>query len=131
MKHDLLKQIIRMGSSILAQVKVTSAMNPILWLCGLSALFFLPSAYVFKEVGWIPYALIIAILALFGIAGLAYVGFAICSPDRLQSEEFQIKNISYKLYEQGKIPEGIDADSLVGVPAPIINELSPKTEDNK
>src|SRR4030067_90384 len=65
--------------------------SPILWLCGISTLFFLISAYAFRNVPTFFTILIITAIVPIGIACLTYGIFSyfiIFFPKKLQSEDF-------------------------------------------
>lgn len=66
-------------------------MSPIIWLTGTAGPVFLGGAYVLKDVPVLCYTLtIVAILPLLAGVGV-YLYFAICDPNRLQSEEHNLK----------------------------------------
>ena len=86
----------------IAGVKQRSAMNPFLWLVGVAGIV-CGACVVFQGATPITYTLIAAfILALFCALGIA-VFFAIKSPDKLRSEEYQIRRDMLEYCERTNI----------------------------
>lgn len=71
-----------------------------LWLCAIAMPICFLSAYAFRNI----LGLSIAFVCIGGfpllVACLAFVGFAIFKPEKLQSEEYQIKHESLQLIQQ-------------------------------
>jgi hypothetical protein len=100
---------VRSQSSI-EKVTVKNVMNPLLWVCGLVSI---PSLlflfYAEREPSWVVSCLAIA-PPLATIVFYAY--FAIRSPDRLQSEGYQLKKQALELIEEKGSLGPVDARSL-------------------
>lgn len=81
-------------------LKVRSALNPGLWLVGVVCVPLLSCASYFKENLWIVVPLVtlsaIVVLAVLGI----FVFFAIRHPERLQSEEYQLRSKAMQIYQK-------------------------------
>ena len=99
---DTLKVLLKEG---LASVKHGTVVQPLLWLCGTFSLGCFVIAILAKD-GWIEHRLFIIgacppLLALF-----SYVYFMFRDPDRLHSEEFQLKSRSLSTVESkgGTVP---------------------------
>ena len=85
-------------------IRVRNAMNPLLWLSSISAPIFLIAAYVFRDdpilkcgfagLGCLP---IVASLA-------AYFLYFVLDRDRLQSEEFVLKQRELSIIERKGLP---------------------------
>lgn len=59
------------------------------------------------------------------ITALVGVGFAMFSPAKLQSEQFQIRQQALLMFQQmGETPQLIDADSIVAMANPAIEQLT-------
>ena len=92
--------------SLVGQVHVrSSAMNPLLWLCGLcvTAACFMPDyrgAFIFTTIGIIVFTC------------LVYAYFMIRCPDRLQSEEYQAKMHEIQLMKGMKSQQAIEDESI-------------------
>ena len=82
---------------------VRSALNPVLWLSGITAPVFLASAYAFRDSAALC-AVLVGVAALPVIVACAgFVGFAIAKPEKLQSESYQLRHESLQLIQQQKI----------------------------
>lgn len=92
------------------KITVKNVMNPILWICGLISL---PSlGFIFyseREPSWV-----ISFLAIVPptFALVIYTYFALKSPDRLQSEGYQLKKQVIDLIEEKGSLAPVDARSL-------------------
>jgi hypothetical protein len=104
------------------KLHVKSALNPILWLCGISTSTCFVFAYLFHGTKAVLYLLISAGILPIVIACLTYVGFAIFKPDKLQSEEYQLRVKSLQLIQQkgGKIK--LPPTSLELITNPFMNK---------
>jgi hypothetical protein len=86
------------------RLRVKSALNPILWLC---AIISGPAAVGFSfKVDSPTYLIVMAYLPVV-TAICGYVYFMIYDPDKLQSEEYQLKKMSLEMIEQKGVPEPI------------------------
>ncbi|MFP2380887.1 hypothetical protein [Enterobacter ludwigii] len=111
---------IRTQSSI-EKVTVKNVLNPMLWICGLISL---PSLliifYAERELSWVfSFAAIAPITA----AIMFYAYFAIRSPDRLQSEGYQLKKQALELIEEKGSLGPVDVRSLEVISNPEIISL--------
>ena len=90
-------------------IRVRNAMNPMLWLSSVSAIIFLVAAYMFRDDTVLKYsfALLGALPILASVA--AYFILLFRDPDRLQSEEFVLRERALQLrYRQAARAEAID-----------------------
>lgn len=103
-------EVIRSAISRAAVVRVRNAMNPLLWLSPISAIICWTAAYVFRDDQILKY----------GFAGLgalpivsslvAYFLYFFLDRDRLQSEEFALKQRALQMvYRKGAGAEIVDA----------------------
>jgi ABC-type bacteriocin/lantibiotic exporter with double-glycine peptidase domain len=109
-----LEEIIRTGLSRVDTIRVVrTALNPLLWLVGLTT----PAAFILAA--FIGDQLIRLILLCFAaipvVATLvAYVIFMFRDPDRLQSEEYRIRQRALQiLYKKGGSTEIVDVANQV------------------
>jgi hypothetical protein len=109
-----LEEIIRTGLSRVDTIRVVrTALNPLLWLVGLTT----PAAFILAA--FIGDQLIRLILLCFAaipvVATLvAYVIFMFRDPDRLQSEEYRIRQRALQiLYKKGGSTEIVDVAKQV------------------
>jgi hypothetical protein len=114
-----LEEIIRTGLSRVDTVRVVrTAINPLLWLVGLTT----PFAFIFAAIAGDQ--LIRLLLLCFAaipvlVTLIAYVIFMFRDPDRLQSEEYRIRQQALRiLYKTGGNTEIVDvANQVVRVEA--------------
>jgi hypothetical protein len=97
---DAFLKVSELTESATRRLRVKSALNPILWLCAIVSPLCFATAYAFLGVEPICTALVI-----FGcfpplVACVTFVGFAIYRPEKLQSEEYQIRHESLQLIQQ-------------------------------
>jgi hypothetical protein len=91
-------------------IRVRNAMNPLLWLSPISATICWIAAFIFRDDQVLKYALVV-LGALPIIASLvAYFLYFFLDRDRLQSEEFVIKQRALQIvYRKGAGAEIVDA----------------------
>ena len=102
-------EVIRSAIDRAGVIRVKNAMNPLLWLSPISATIFLVAAYMFRD----DLALKYAFACLSGLpvlaSILAYFLYFFLDRDRLQSEEFILKERALHLrYRQGANAEIVD-----------------------
>ena len=106
------------------QLRIRSALNPMLWLCGIVSL----PCFVFSIVllAFLPTKLekLAIILVLVGIAPIAvaiigFFYFMIFAPHRLQSEEYQIRHEALELIKEKGSPIEISPSSLDAITNPV------------
>jgi hypothetical protein len=79
------------------RLKVQSALNPALWLCGIICIPALCVAGLASNPPWwIPWL----ILAPVALAAIGFLFLLFFDRDKLQSEDYQIKKMSLEIYEQ-------------------------------
>jgi hypothetical protein len=103
-------EVIRSAIDRAGVIRVRNAMNPLLWLSPISATIFLVAAYVFRDDPVLKYAFAclggLPVLASI----LAYFLYFFLDRDRLQSEEFILKERALQLrYRKGAGTEVVDA----------------------
>ena len=99
------------------KLKVRSALNPILWLCGLISV---PAVLVAPYVNPTPTWLIVLIFAPVTTAIVGFLFLLFVDRDKLQSENYQIQKQSLELIEQkgDAAPLIIDSNNLKAIPKP-------------
>jgi hypothetical protein len=103
-------EVIRSAIERAGVIRVRNAMNPMLWLSSASTIIFLFAAYMFRDDPVLKYGFA-SLGALPILASLAaYFIFLFRDPDRLQSEEFVLREraLQYR-YRQEASAEAIDA----------------------
>jgi hypothetical protein len=97
---DLKDQIRQFGSEAVARLRVKSALNPILWLCGiisLPGLVLLGSSNV-QPPAFYVIACIVCLPVILACGG--YLFFLMKDPDKLQSEDYQLRKRSLELIQE-------------------------------
>jgi hypothetical protein len=105
----------------LAKRIVRSAMTPALWLCCFGVACWI-AAYLFSfrpvlEPLCIPLA--VAGIAPLGLACWAYVYFALKKPDKLQSEEYQLRQLALTIMKKSAPAQVVDPASIARVANPL------------
>lgn len=123
----MLEKLFSSGSEASRGLQVKSVLNPLLWLSGIVLPICLIAATQFPEPG-IRLTLVISGLAPPGLTCLGFIYFAIRSPDKLQSEDFQIR---IQTLQMRQMAEGGGAVEIVAgepIANPALGAL-PKPED--
>lgn len=119
--------ITRIASEYGGRLKVKSALNPILWLCGLIGTPCIIAIGAQKEPSVV---LVILLFVVVATALFSFLYLLIKDPDRLQSEDFQLRKQTLEMIEESGDIEAIDArlvevisdPSTVNLPGPTRNE---------
>ena len=115
---DLITRVSEIAESATRRLRVRSALNPILWLCAIASPVCFAAAYAFKDIPALctSLALVGCLPVLVACAG--FVGLAIYRPEKLQSEEYQLRHESLQLIQQkaGHLP--MVPTSLVAIANP-------------
>lgn len=88
------------SQSAATKLNVKSALNPLLWLTAIATPLCFTAAYTFKE-----FSPVFEILSFVGIlpilvACIGFCYFALFKPEKLQSEDFQIRHESLQLIQK-------------------------------
>jgi len=102
-----LDEVVRSAITRAGIVRVRSALNPFLWAIAWSAIF-LSFAVIFRDDPWARYGLIALAAVPMLVTMTVGVYFALNVPDRLQSEEFVLKQLELSISERKGLPPPID-----------------------
>ena len=107
------------------KLKVSSALNPVLWLCGITTGSGLTAMkYISPCPPWMPYLIFAPVFA--AIFGFLFLLFK--DRDKLQSEEYQIRKMEIEMAEEkGGIP--IPLANLSTIENPVHSKLIHKEEN--
>jgi hypothetical protein len=100
-----------------------NAFKPILLLCLITIPSFLGTAYLFKDDPSVSHWLLIGAAVPMVLACLAYVGFAILKPEKLQSETYQLRQQAIQLVAQKGKGFSVSPVSLEAISNPAVNLL--------
>lgn len=120
-------EVIRSAIDRAGVIRVKNAMNPLLWLSPISATIFLVAAYMFRDDPVLKYAFAclggLPILASI----LAYFLYFFLDRDRLQSEEFILKERALQL----RYRQGTNAEVVVATHQTVQAEKVPSSFDRR
>ncbi|MEW7987048.1 MAG: hypothetical protein AB2799_14760 [Candidatus Thiodiazotropha sp.] len=123
---EYLDKLGRLSHSAAQRLHVRSALNPILWLCAIATPTIFFFAYLFREQPSISTTLLVAGLVPVGVACLGFAYFALAKPEKLQSEDYQIRHESLQIIQQ----KGRKAIALDSIEA-IANPAAPRLTDGR
>jgi len=96
----LLKNIGQHSQRAATKLHVRSALNPMLWLTGIATPLCFVSAYALKDSSPVFQVLVFVGLLPMLITCLGFCYFALFKPEKLQSEDYQIRHESLQLIQQ-------------------------------
>ncbi len=123
---DIIERVTQGSQNAAVRLQVRSAINPLLWLCAICT----PLTYGFAyfSSGAIQIALLsIGALPIVCACG-AYIYLMLVSPDRLQSEDYQLKRQALQMIHEKGGRAGVLASSVAAITNPDTRRLP---EDSK
>jgi len=125
----ILDEVVRSAVSRARIVRVRNVLNPFLWGFVWSVIFAVLT-YLFKDDAAMKYACLVLAAAPKVTALAIGVGFAIAAPDRLQSEEFVLRQRALKtLYRRGGSPAMWDAANNISTMEKLTRLPRPEEKD--
>ena len=106
---------------------VRSALNPVLWLCGIVTV---PAVLIASVVPSSPWWLVALACTPVALAAIGFLFLLIFDRDRLQSENYQIRKQTLELIEQKGDLEPIDASTIEVIANPDYRAL-PGTDEGE
>jgi hypothetical protein len=115
---NLVDKISEFAYSAATRLTVRSALNPLLWMCATVGVTCFATAYVFRNDLFVKVLLVIVGVLPILITCVVAVFFAFCKPDKLQSEEYQLRQQTLSMIEEkgGRIK--VDVVSLEQITNP-------------
>lgn len=115
---EYLERLSQISQNAAAKLHVRSALNPILWLCAITTPIFFGFAYLFRSSESIALLLIVVGLlpVIFACIGFGY--FALTKPEKLQSEDYQIRHESLQLLQQKGRKTAIPLNTIEAIANP-------------
>lgn len=107
------------------RLKVKSALNPVLWLCGLITVPTLGYGAINPQ---LPIWVIVIGCAPTVVALYSYMHFMFTDKDRLQSEEFQIQKRTIELAQQKGEPQPYDPRNMPAISNPQLQAIEHNEE---
>jgi hypothetical protein len=119
----LIDRVMGRAHSAAGRLRVRSALNPMLWLCALISLPCLAGAWLARGVEPIATVLTFTGVAPVAVTCLQSMYFAVCRPDKLQSEDYQLKHETLELIKEKGSKIDVSPSSLEIIANPIRGEL--------
>jgi len=126
----MLESLIKSIGSAVHRLRVRSALNPMLWLVGITLLICPVAAYVFREYPVLMYLFAVAAVLPVVVACLAFIGFAIWKPEMLRSEDYHLRHDALQIIQQKAGVLELDPTSLPAIANPGRSSLPSGSEDN-
>jgi hypothetical protein len=117
-----------MSASAVQGLRVRSALNPALWLSAITTPTCLLAARYFGDAPWVRVVLVLAALVPPLTAAAIFVYFAIRKPEKLQSEEYQLRHETLQLIQVRATIGNIDAQAIQAIAGSPLHQL-PAGED--
>ena len=109
MTEDRRAQITRRMADVGGRLRVKSALNPVLWLCAVVTVPVAGLATYVKEPTWLIVCLVVLAFLPLGLVGFGFVVFLFRDPDKLQSEDYQIRKQTLEMIgEKGQEARLVD-----------------------
>ena len=109
MTQDLRAKITHRMADVGGRLRVRSALNPVLWLCAVVTVPLAGLATFAKEPTWLMVCLVLLAFLPLVFAGIGFLVFLLGDPDRLQSEEYQIRKRTLEMIgEKGQEAKPVD-----------------------
>lgn len=126
----MLNDLVKSAHAQAGRLQVRSALNPILWLIGIVFPLTLFGAWLFQNN---PVAVVVCLAV--GVlpvvtACFVYVGFAIWRPEKLQSEDYQIRNQALHILQRGN-PNAVRVSSVTAIANPLFHAEEGERGPNK
>jgi hypothetical protein len=125
---EIARSFIGSAQAAVARLNVKSALNPMLWLCGIVTPASLAASYAAE--GHEPLATITSWLAVSPVAAtiVGFFYFMIAGPQRLQSEEYQIRHEALELIREKGSSFEVKPSSVDSIANPVIHRPSREVE---
>jgi hypothetical protein len=121
--HGLFDQIIARSQTAAGKLQVRSALNPMLWLCPLISLPCFFGAWLLRGVEPLSSVVMYSGVAPIAVTCLMAAYFAVRHPDKLQSEEYQIRHEALDLIRQKGSSIAVSPSSLEAIANPVVAAL--------
>ena len=127
MSNDWLNRISQMAQHAIGTLRVRSALNPFLWACPVVGVTCFGAAWALRANQTVELILEIAGVSPIGLLAIVGIYLAIYRPDKLQSEEYQLRRQTLELIHEkgGKIR--VDPASLQSIVIPAIDPAETTT----
>lgn len=107
------------------KLRVRSALNPMLWLTGIATPLCFAAAYLFRDHPVVLAILIAAGLFPIAVTCMGFSYFALTKPEKLQSEDYQIRHETLQIIQEKSGALTLDTASLTAIANPLPVQLPP------
>jgi len=119
-------KIVGSARSAAVQLHVRSAINPMLWESALVSLPCFGFSYLFKSDAVLSDALlVVGTLPILAAVG-GYIYFSIVAPERLQSEDYQLKHEALEIIKQKGTDIEVLPSSIEAISDPAVRSSRPR-----
>jgi hypothetical protein len=122
----VIESFLARAQSAASRLRVKSALNPMLWLCAIIGLPCLVLSYFVRGTEPLATALVWFGGATIGATILGYFYFMLFAPEKLQSEEYQLRHEAFELIKQKGSSVEISPSSLEAIANPVHNPSPPR-----
>lgn len=129
MRGAMWSSIGRFGQFAAGRLRVRSALNPILWLCAVAVPICFGGAYEFRDDIVIRDLLIVVGVFPVLVACWCSMYFALRKPEKLQSEDYQLRHESLQIIQQQGGEVHLTAASLEAIANPSVHALEERREE--
>jgi len=117
-RQTFLERIVSSSQSAASKLLVKSALNPMLWLCGIISTFCYGMAYFARGIEPLATVLVYVGSAPIVATIIGFFYFMIFAPEKLQSEEYQIRHETLEFIRQKGSSIEISPSSLEAITNP-------------
>lgn len=127
----MFEQLGRLSQSAVKSLHIKSALNPILWLCAIAIPMLAAIAVYFSKTSFyfIVYTMIFLICVLVFVACGVFVYFSIKKPEKLQSEDYQLRHESIQWMQQKGGDLSFTPASVEQIINPAISQVTQKEDE--
>jgi hypothetical protein len=126
----IFERLTSLAEEAIGRLRVSSALNPCLWLCAIAVPFGLVCAYF--STGALQVAGLALTFAPVVLFAIAFLYFMVKDPDKLRSEDYELRKMALEIIEEkgGRLP--LSATSVDAIANPYYRALPPaSTPDDR
>lgn len=124
--QEIVDKLTRVAQGATVNVRVRSALNPALWLSGILT----PACFGFAVIseGAVRVTLLISGMLPIVVSCTGYLYFMVKNPDKLQSEDYQLRKQALQLIEERGSRIAISPMSVQAITNPLLTQPKPEEE---
>ena len=125
---DVLDRLSRLSQNAAQALRVRSALNPMLWLTAIATPLCFGGAWIFQETPWVLTVCVIAALMPLTVATAGFVFFALSSPEKLQSEEYQLRHETLEIIQSRRWATAIAPETIERIASIDVTQIRDQPE---